>query len=202
VIIPFDKLWEQYERIIKDNGVIVLFGSEPFSSMLRCSNIKLYRYDWIWKKTMATLFQLVNKRPMKIHENICVFYKHLPTYNPIMTLREVPYTKKNGDRKISGFHQSEIKYIPKINKDTNFPVDVVEFSNGNHARLHPTQKPVDLFEYLIKTYTNESEIVLDNTAGVCTTAIACKNTNRQWICIEKEDEYCAKSVERINALTQ
>ncbi len=191
-------MWKQLKRIIKPNGAIVLFGSEPFSSALRMSNINMYRYDWIWKKTMATLFQHANRMPMKIHENISVFYSALPTYNPQKTKREKPYTKKTGDRSKSGFHGNSIKYKPNINIEYGFPVGVIEFSNGNHKRQHPTQKPVALMEYLIKTYTNEGETVLDFTMGSGTTGVASKNLNRNFIGIEKDETYFNIAKERIN----
>ena len=200
-IIPLDAMWECLNKLVKDNAPIVLFGGEPFSSFLRCSNIKDYKYDWVWKKTMATLFQHANKRPMKIYENISVFYKHLPTYNPIMSKRDKPYTKKTGDRKVSGFHNNEIKYKPNINKDTNFPTDVIEFSNGNHARLHPTQKPLDLMEYLVNTYTNEGDTILDFTCGSGTTLVAAKRLKRKCYGIETEEKYCEITKNRLLEIT-
>jgi len=198
-VIPFAPMWEQLNRIIKKNGAIVLFGSEPFSSALRMSNIKNYRYDWIWKKTMATLFQHANRMPMKIHENISVFYSKSPTYNPQKTKRDTPYTNKTGDRGISGFHNNPIPYKPNINIEDSFPVGVIEFSNGNRNRLHPTQKPAALMEYLIRTYTNEGETVLDFTMGSGTTMVACINTDRSGIGIERDPDYFAIAEKRIAA---
>lgn len=187
IIIPFESLWEQYNRVIKDNGAIVLFGSEPFSSHLRLSNIKYYRYDIIWEKTMPTLFQHANRRPMLKHENISVFYKKQPTYNPQFSEGK-PYTRKagSGDRKASGFHGNNIKKSAIKNEGKRFPTTIIKYSNSNHNRLHPTEKNLDLLEWLIKTYTNEGEIVLDSCIGSGKTGVACINTNRNFIGIEKD----------------
>jgi DNA modification methylase len=191
-IIPFDKLWEQYERIIKPNGAIILFGSEPFSSYLRMSNIKLYRYDIVWNKIRCSNFALANKQPLKAHENISVFYKKLPKYNPQMGIGK-PYDKTKYDGAIdnSNITGHTIKRTRKINNGERFPVSIIQFSMDwrRQDQMHPTQKPVSLFEYLIKTYTNDNDLVLDNTAGSGTTAIACLNTNRQFIVMEKEQKY-------------
>lgn len=189
-IIPFELLWEQYNRIIKDNGAIVLFGSEPFSSYLRLSNIKNYRYDSIWKKTMATLFQCANKRPMVKHENISVFYKKRPTYNPQFTEGK-PYTRKegSGNRRSSGFHTKDLIKKEINNNGIRYPTTILEFANPNNKRLHPTQKPINILETLIKTYSNEEEVILDNCMGSGSTGIACINTNRKFIGIEKDEKY-------------
>jgi site-specific DNA-methyltransferase (adenine-specific) len=192
-IIPFDKLWLQYERIIKDGGAICLFGSEPFSSKLRMSNLKLYKYDWIWNKKLAGNGILAKRQPLKIHEIVSVFNSKI--YYPQKT--------KGKFRKKMGLKESEItggdSFAKQIENDEYYPTSIQEFGIGNLriGRLHPTQKPVDLLEYLIKTYTIENEIILDNTAGSCSTAIASKNTNRKWICIEQEEKYCDLSVDRI-----
>ena len=195
-VIPFEPLWENYKRLIKDNGAIVLFGSEPFSSALRMSNIKNYKYDVIWEKTLFSNFALVKKQPAKLHENISVFYKKQPTYNPQMTEGK-PYKDKLRKRTmgVMGDAIGEKKAID--NKGTRYPSSIQKYSNGNNKSVHPTQKPVALFEYLIKTYTNEGETVLDNTAGSMTTAIACINTNRNYICIEKDKDYYEKGCERV-----
>lgn len=189
-IIPMNILWEQYRRIIKDNGAIVLFGSEPFSSMVRTSNLKNYKYDWKWEKAKATLHALCKKRPMKSDEDIMVFYKQQPTYNPQMTIGE-KYKGRNNTK-----NHKELKGEWLIgqgnrsnNEGTRYPRTNIYFANENKAGQHPTQKPIDLCEYLIKTYTNEGDIILDNCAGSGTTAIACLNTNRQFIVMEKEQEY-------------
>lgn len=192
-IIPFEPLWEQYKRIIKDNGAIVLFGSEPFSSALRMSNIKNYKYDWIWEKAIGANPLLCKKQPMKYHENISVFYKKQPTYNPQMTKGKLRNKKPemfgNKTDENWGGAMRDIKGIDNVN-DLYYPRSYQYFSNANQKdKVHPTQKPVSLFEYLIKTYTNEGDLVLDNCAGSGTTAIACLNTNRNYILIEKEPEY-------------
>ena len=183
-IIPLGKLWEQYERVIKGNGAIVLFGSQPFTTALNNSNTKLYRYEWIWIKNNSTGFQLANKRPMKKHEIISVFYNKQPTYNP-QGLQ--PYGKVN-KRGSMGDNWDEMSSNQYIQKYTNYPTQLLEYSYDKE-KLHPTQKPVALFEYLIKTYTNEGETVLDNCMGSGTTAIACLNTNRNFIGFEMDKEY-------------
>ena len=202
-IIPFDKLWEQYERIIKDNGAIVLFGNEPFSSCLRMSNIDNYRYDWKWRKTKPSGHLNAKKQPMRKFEDIMIFYKKSCAYFP-QGLIEGNFNNNRKWRKIgvnnSHTYGSETE-IP-ISKFSNYPVNELEFSNGNNNLLHPTQKPVALFEYLIKTYTNEGDLVLDNCAGSFTTAEACFNTNRRSICIEKELKYYEIGVERIRKVKE
>ena len=196
-IIPFEPLWEQYERIIKDNGAIVLFGSQPFTSALVMSNLKLFKYEWIWQKTLATNFMLVKKQPAKKHENILVFYKKQPTYNPQMEIGK-PYKDKPRKRTV-GIHGNAETIKKAINNEgTRYPSSVQLFSNGNNGNVHPTQKPVELCEYLIKTYTNENELVLDNCIGSGTTAIACINTNRNYIGFELDKEYYEIAKNRIN----
>jgi len=201
-VIPFEPLWEQYERIIKDNGAIVLFGSQPFTSALVMSNLKLFRYEWIWQKTLATNFMLVKKQPAKKHENILVFYKKQPTYNPQMEIGK-PYKDKPRKRTV-GIHGNAETIKKAINNEgTRYPSSVLLFSNGNNGNVHPTQKPVELCEYLIKTYTNEGETVLDNCMGSGTTAIACINTGRNFIGFELDKHYCDIANERIrNALAK
>lgn len=261
IIIPFDKLWEQYKRIIKDKGVIVLFGSEPFSSLLRTSNLDWYKYDWIWEKNNAGNFQLVNYQPLKIHETISVFYNETPNmefanimvenmkrlnlkqidvsklelsrtggmtgwvtnkmngsqlpteqqwakicdlfgienkYNEILsTVKKITYNLELDDTELIlsnkgkagtlGHLSSESKRETYIQDKTGYPKSILRYNRENG--LHPTQKPVALFEYLIKTYTNEGDLVLDNCAGSGTTGVACQNLNRNFILIEKEKEY-------------
>jgi len=197
IVIPFEPLWEQYERIIKDNGAIVLFGSQPFTSALVMSNLKLFKYEWIWQKTLATNFMLVKKQPAKKHENILVFYKKQPTYNPQMEIGK-PYKDKPRKRTV-GIHSNAETIKKAINNEgTRYPSSVQLFSNGNNRNVHPTQKPVELCEYLIKTYTNENELVLDNCIGSGTTAIACINTNRNYIGFELDKEYYEIAKNRIN----
>ena len=190
-IIPFDLMWEQLNRIIKPNGAIVLFGSEPFSSALRMSNIKNYKYDWYWNKTSASGFANAKKMPLKNIETISVFYKKLPTYNP-QGLEKCNRlisnsTKKIKQNNITAINGGAFKTDTYIQEFTNYPRQIIEI--GVERGLHPTQKPIKLMEYLIKTYTNENETVLDFTAGSGTTAIACLNTNRQFIVMEKEQKY-------------
>jgi len=270
VIIPFDKLWEQYKRIIKDKGVIVLFGSEPFSSLLRTSNLDWYKYDWIWEKNNAGNFQLVNYQPLKIHETISVFYNETPNmefadimlenmkrlnlkqidvsklelsitggmtgwvtnkmngsqlpteqqwtkicdlfgienkYNEILsTVKNITYNLELDDTELIlsnkgkagalGHLSSESKRETYIQDKTGYPKSILRYNRENG--LHPTQKPIALFEYLIKTYTNEGDLVLDNCAGSFTTAIAALNTKRNYICMEKEQKYFEIGEKRIS----
>ena len=198
-IIPFEPLWERYNRIIKDNGAIVLFGSEPFSSKLRMSNLKMFKYDWVWKKTMASNFALCKKQPFKKHEMVSVFYKKQPTYNPQMEVGE-PYVDKrqSGKRNVSVGTSDGINRHPINNIGIRYPSSVQEFSNGNNGNVHPTQKPVPLLEYLIKTYTKDGDIVLDNCMGSGSTGVACINTNRKFIGIELDNIYFEIAKERIN----
>ena len=200
-IIPFEPLWEQYERVIKDNGAIVLFGSEPFSSKLRSSKLKLYRYDWIWEKDNHTNFLNIKKQPGKRHEVISVFYKKQPTYNPQMWEGKENHSvgKQVGKMVEREYLGNKFKLKEAEKSNLKYPISILRFKGeGRGKAVHPTQKPVPLMEYLIKTYTNEGETVLDNCAGSFTTAVACDNTNRNWICIEKEEKYCNIGLTRIN----
>lgn len=200
-VIPFEPLWEQYERIIKDNGAIVLTASQPFTSALVMSNLKLFRYDWVWYKTKASNFFFAKKGPMKYHEDVCVFYKRLPTYNPQMTKAiNLDSRKKEGiyDNKKDGFWGEGVKSFRRKETGYRYPQSVQLFNNSDKTNVvHPTQKPVELMEYLIKTYTNEGETVLDNVAGSFTTAIACLNTKRNFIGIELDKNYFKIGSERI-----
>lgn len=272
VVIPFDKLWESYKRIIKDKGVIVLFGSEPFSSLLRTSNIEWYKYDWIWEKNNAGNFQLVNYQPLKIHETISVFYNdspnmefanimksnmerlnlkqidisrlelsrtggitgwvtnklngtQLPTkqqwskicqlfdidnnYDGILKeVKKVTYNLDLEDINIKcsnkgkagslGHLSSENKRDSYIQNKTGYPKSILKYNRENG--LHPTQKPLELIEYLIKTYSNEGDTILDNCCGSGTTGVAAINTNRKFILIEKEQKYYDISIDRISKL--
>jgi len=195
-VIPFEPMWEQLKRIIKPNGAIALFGTEPFSSMLRMSNLKEYRYDWIWEKTNATNFWFVKKQPANKHELISIFYSKQPTYNPQM-MKGKPYTRSAGSKRWESNCQ-RFSYRKNIKNDgTRYPQRIQRFSNGNNKYVHPTQKPVALIEYLVKTYTNEGETVLDFTMGSGTTGVACNNLNRNFIGIELNQEYIAIATERI-----
>lgn len=191
-IIPFDSLWSQYERIIKDNGAIVLFGSQPFTSALVMSNIKLFKYDWVWKKPKGTGHLNAKKMPMRDKEDLLVFYKAQPIYNPQFTAGE-PYKNKAGKNHSGNNSMTDCygayKDFRYDNDGKRYPKQVLEFGVAERNTLHPTQKPVALCEYLIKTYTNEGETVLDNCAGSGTTGVACQNTGRNYILIEKEQKY-------------
>jgi len=196
-IIPFEPLWEEYKRIIKDNGAIVLFGNEPFSSKLRISNIEWYKYDWIWQKTRPSLFQHANKRPMKDHENIMVFYKKQPTYNQELITLEKP-NKRWRKNKMGSFLLSGCNDIDSKQTKTGYNRQILTYELHNVGLFHPCQKPLPLLEFLIKTYTNENELVLDNTMGSGSTIIACKQTNRNFIGIEMEQKYFDIARERLN----
>jgi len=195
-IIPFEPLWEQYNRIIKDNGAIVLFGNEPFSSHLRISNIKNYKYDIIWQKEKPTNPFTIKKQFGKVHENISIFYKKTPTYNPQMKQRLNVTNPKPMKGDLNVDETNVISGIYKHSKDYNpnlvYPISVQLFNRDSKKgvkKLHPTQKPLLLCETLIKTYTNEGDIILDNVAGSGTTGVACINLKRDFILIEKELKY-------------
>lgn len=192
-VIPLDKLWEQYERIIKDNGCIALFAQTPFDKVLGASNLKLLKYEWIWQKDNGTGFLNAEKMPLKLHENILIFYKKPPVYNPQMRKGFKPYSQKSG--RGSSNYGEQVKVITNNNGD-RYPVDVIDFKRDKD-KLHPTQKPVALLEYLIKTYTNEKETVLDNCMGSGSTGIACQNTNRNFIGFELNEKYFNIAKERL-----
>jgi site-specific DNA-methyltransferase (adenine-specific) len=197
-IIPFEPLWEQYKRIIKDNGAIVLTASQPFTSALVMSNIKMFKYEWIWDKRLPSGFQIAKYRPMQRHENVVVFSDGTPKYYPIMTEQK---PRKGGGFKVSS-SSSPIKNVDGELRDytEKYPQSILEFYKRDKGTTHPTQKPVALFEYLIKTYTNEGDTVLDNVIGSGTTAIACINLKRNFIGIEKEHDYVEIARNRINSL--
>lgn len=202
-IIPFEPLWKEYKRIIKDNGVIVLTASQPFTSALIMSNPKMFKYELIWLKTRPSNVFNAKKQFMKWHENIVVFYDKLPIYNPQTTMGK-PYKKRHylQDRSngVLGKTGEKDGHISE-NNGIMQPKTIIEISNPNHDSIHPTQKPVTLMEYLIKTYTNEGDLVLDNVAGSGTTGVACKNLNRNFILIEKEEKYVEIARERISKQT-
>ena len=202
-IIPFEPLWSHYKRIIKDNGVIALFGGEPFSTKLRMSNLDWYKYDWKWIKSTGQGFLNVKKQPLKTIEDILVFYKNQPKYNPqgvIEVNKKVKNSKGKKENKkrghITGQNGGGMKKDYYIQQYTNYPRQELKFSTVNKT-LHPTQKPVPLLEYLIKTYTNNGMVVLDNTMGSGSTGIACKNLNRKFIGIELDEKYFKIAKERI-----
>jgi site-specific DNA-methyltransferase (adenine-specific) len=191
-VIPFEPLWEQYKRIIKDNGCIALFAQCPFDKVLGCSNLKMLRYEWIWNKKRPTGFLNSKKMPMKQHENILIFYHKLPTYNPQLT-KGKPYITKN-KAKSSNYNRFNTEYETR-NDGWRYPIDIQDCppQTGNH----PTQKPVALLEYLVKTYTNEGDTVLDNCMGSGSTGVACVNTNRNFIGMELDRQYFEIAVQRI-----
>ena len=195
-VIPFEPLWEQYKRIIKPRGAIALFGSQPFTSALVISNPRWFKYEWIWKKNKPSGALIANKRPMRNHETILIFYSSQPTFNKILEQRECnEASKKRLEYEMAGFcgsntYQTIKKQKAKYDPLLRNPTTVKSFSLvPNRLRIHPTQKPVALIEYLIKTYTLKGELILDNTAGSGTLAIAAINTDRNYICIEKDEHY-------------
>lgn len=199
-VIPFELLWKQYERVIKDDGIIALFGSQPFMTELIHSNIKMFRHEWIWNKDKSGNFMNCKFEPMKVHESIAIFGKKKGTYNPIMELREEKNKRNNKPRtNTSNIISTKEFYTEKSkgNSDYKYPTSVKYF-NSVRKGLHSTQKPVELCEYLIKTYTNEGEIVLDNCMGSGTTAIACINTKRNYIGMELDENYFNIAQNRIN----
>lgn len=225
IIIPFDNLWKTLNRIIKDNGAIVLFGSQPFTTLLIASNLKNFRYEWIWEKQKASNFMTAKFQPLKYHENILVFSKDTHKYYPqkyqvlelqkIKNMNEQELKKLFESRDYDRFGKvdrrktinnpktnkaligSEIKQIRNRDDGTRFPKSVLKINKSINKNVHPTQKPVALCEYLIKTYTNENEIVFDGCIGSGTTAIACINTNRKYIGFEKDSEIYNKCIERV-----
>jgi len=194
-VIDFGLMWEQLKRITKDNGAICLFGSEPFSSALRMSNIKMFKYDWIWNKLRTSGSLNAKRMPMKCHEIVSVFYKKLPNYRPQMTKGKMMNKASGGAKDIYG-KSKQIRY----KSDTYYPKTIQEFKACHNmtGKVHPTQKPVLLLEYLIKTYTLENETVLDFTMGSGSTGVACKNLNRNFIGIENNKEYFKIAKDRIN----
>lgn len=201
VVIPFDELWKQYERIIKDNGPIVLFSSQPFTARLIMSNKKRFRYCWYWKKNNITGFTFAKVQPMRCIEEICVFYKKAPTYNPqgLIELKK-PIKRKHKETGKDYVYRWSTLSKEVAQKYTNYPKHLIEFKNeaaSNKNRLHPTQKPVALLEYLINTYTNEGDRVLDNCMGSGSTGVACINTKRRFYGIEKNETFFNIAKERI-----
>jgi site-specific DNA-methyltransferase (adenine-specific) len=191
-IIPVKDMWAGYERIIKDNGAIVLTAIQPFTSLLVSSNLKLFKYEWIWEKQQGTGFLNAKKQPLRNHESVLVFYKKQPTYNPQFTEGK-PYIAKKGSETMNyGKHE----LVTTVNAGYRYPLTVQKF-NYDKDKLHPTQKPLKLFEYLIKTYTNENDLVFDGCAGSGTTGLAAKNLNRNYILVEKEEKYYNICKERL-----
>ena len=199
-VIPFEPMWNQLIRVIKDNGCIALFGSEPFSSNLRMSNIKQFKYDWVWQKEQGTGFGNAKKQPLRNLEIISIFYKNQCLYNPQKSKGKPYKTKsKSGNHKGSVYEDGGLNSIITVNEGNRFPLQLLKF-NRDKNKIHPTQKPVALLEYLIKTYTNENDTVLDFTMGSGSTGVACKNLNRNFIGIEKDDKYFDIAKQRIEGV--
>ena len=195
-VIPFDQLWNEYNRIIKDNGAIILFGSQPFTTMLISSNMKYFRYCLVWEKNKFSDFLNAKRKPMKTNEDICIFYKKQPTYN-IQYWYSTPYERHNTQEAVDkqtnyGKHKQN-----KVKSDgERLPTTVLKF-NRVERPLHPTQKPVDLLQWLIRSYTNEGDLILDNCMGIGSTGKAAKNENRKFIGIELDNTYFEKSLKFI-----
>jgi len=206
-IIPLEKLWAEYNRICKENAAMVFTAAQPFTTALIASNINNFRYDWIWVKNGVTNVGNAKKMPLRNYESVVVFYRKPCLYNPQGLIYD-PKKKKNG-KSVGGetmrgsIEDSANKGALRtagheyVQEYTNYPRQTLEIKQNSRNKIHPTQKPVELFEYLIKTYTNEGELVLDNCAGSGTTAIAAENCGRKWVCIEQLEEYANKAVERI-----
>lgn len=200
-VIDLPKLWSEYERVIKDNGVILLFAQTPFDKVLGASNLKLLKYEWIWEKTQATGHLNAKKMPMKAHENILVFYKKLPTYNPQKTNGHKPinsytkYIKTQNNTEIYGEMKREISGGGETDR---YPRSVLTIASDKQTScLHPTQKPLSLIEYMIRTYTNEGDLILDNTCGSGTTGLGAKNLNRNYIMMEQDPEHYETACKRV-----
>ena len=209
-IIDLPKLWSEYERVIKDNGVIILFAQTPFDKVLGSSNLKLLKYEWIWEKTQATGHLNAKKMPMKAHENLLVFYKNLPTYNPQKTTGHQRKVSKGYQRDICIKRRDEKwgdNYLygkettaPDYDSTERYPRSVLTFaSDKQKSKLHPTQKPLSLIEYMIKTYTNEGDLILDNTCGSGTTGIGAKNLNRNYIMMEQDPDHYETACKRVQS---
>lgn len=202
IVIPFEKLWNQYERIIKDNGAIILFGAEPFSSKLRLSNLQLYRYDWFWVKNSAGNFAQAPYMPLRNVENICVFSKGTIAQNSKNRMVYIPQGVKESKKiakgkKASAFRPNRKAQKDFIQKGTGYPKQILEFKKDMPS-IHPTQKPVALLEYLILTYSEKGELILDNCMGSGSTGVACKRLNRSFIGIELDEKYFELAKNRIN----
>ena len=193
-IIDFQELWKQWKRVTKENAAIVLTAIQPFSSVAVLAGGGLFKYEWIWRKQQGTGFLNAKKQPLRNHEQVLVFYRKQPTYNPQMTVGK-PYSCKQGHHG-SNYGKESVKHVLSESSGERYPLTVLDYPYDKE-KTHPTQKPVALFEYLIKTYTNEGETVLDNCAGSGTTGVACKNTGRNFILIEKDLNYYQTACRRI-----
>jgi site-specific DNA-methyltransferase (adenine-specific) len=203
VILPFNVLWNQYNRTIKDNGAIILFANGMFTADLMKSNPSMWRYNLIWEKTTPTGFLNANKMPLRCHEDICIFYKKTPTYNPQKTTGHQPvhtYTKHTSDGTDYGKTRLGISGGGSTER---YPISILKFATDKQkCSLHPTQKPIKLIEWLIKTYTNENNLVLDSCMGSGTTAVACINTKRNYIGFERDTTYWEISNKRIQDIVK
>ena len=197
VRIPFEPMWEQFKRVTKRNAAIVLFSQMPFGAELIMSNRKMFRYEWIWEKSLGAGFLNAKKMPLRCHENILVFYQQLPTYNPQFTQGE-PYRANKLSSRSKNYGKIKLGGSPCVTSNGNYyPRDVIQYGDYNHTP-HPQQKPVDLLEYLIRTYTNEGEVVLDATMGSGSTGVAAVNTGRKFIGFEKEQNFFEIAQKRID----
>jgi site-specific DNA-methyltransferase (adenine-specific) len=194
-IIPFEPLWENYKRLVKGNGAVVLFGSQPFTSKLVMSNLEWFKYEWVWRKTNAGDFMTAKLRPRKHHENLLIFSDNKETFNPQMEVGNA-YTDKPRKRS-NNIANSTMPKLGIVNEGWRYPSSIQKFSNGNNGILHPTQKPIALNAYLIRTYTNPGEIILDNCIGSGTTLLAAQNEGRRAVGIEISEEYCEIAVDRL-----
>ena len=197
-VIPFTALWPEYMRVIKENGAIVLFAQPPFDKALAMSNMRFFRYEWIWEKTKATGHLNSKKMPLKAHENILVFYKAAPTYNPQGLRRKDRPTIRKGRDNGTNYGKSDKDALQEFE---NYPKDILRFASEGKT-VHPTQKPVPLLEYFVKTYTNEGETVLDNAMGSGSTGVACVNTGRRFIGIEHDKKYFEIAARRNKEATE
>ena len=217
IIIPFEPLWKQYRRIVKNNGAILLCGNEPFSSMLRMSNLKEFRYDWYWQKDKGANFLFGNKQPLKVIEIISCFYASQPTYNPQKEINPKGLSKRHLSpnpskitkhvKEIMGnswketvMNETQNYHGKNYEPDKLLPKQLIYFAKEQRGKLHPTQKPVALFEYFIKTYTNKNDIVLDCCCGSGTTGIAAKQTDRRYLLVDSDEKYCKIARERIEGI--
>lgn len=201
-VLPFGPLWEAYERIIKENGAIVLFAKAPFDKILAASNLQLFRYEWIWEKNKSTGHLNADHMPMQAHENILVFYKKKPTYNPQMTAGHRPMNAAMGNHN-STVYGSGIGVPSNAGSTERMPRSVVYFpvvNNDDPERVHPNQKPVPLLEYFIRTYSNQGDTILDNCGGSCSTAVAAARCKRNYIVIEKDAEFAKKGCLRVDQM--
>ena len=212
IVIPFQPLWKHYERIIKDNGSIVLTAQQPFTACLIFSNINLFNHNWVWKKNVSSNFQLARHQPIKMTEDVLIFTKggftynakNKCTYNPIMSKRDKEQKTRKEYSKSKNLNEINYRLNPsriktdKIDPLLKLPINIIDIPKTG-INIHPTQKPVELMEYLIKTYTNEGETVLDNCMGSGTTGVACKKTGRHFIGIEKDEKYFEIAVSRVTA---